>query len=139
MKEKAMFLLGLVVLVGLISMFAVSVKKVDRQENNNPTETTAEINPNTPINYPNPINPVVPTDPVEPVNPGTGGSVGSTCQPTGCSGQVCSDQDVMTTCEFREEYACFRSARCERQVDGECGWTETAEYKQCLSNLRPAY
>ena len=53
------------------------------------------------------------------------------CIVTGCSGQICSDREVVTTCEFREEYACFKEAICERQVSGECGWTETEEYNQC--------
>lgn len=55
------------------------------------------------------------------------------CRKTGCSGQVCSDSDVITTCEFRPEYACFQNARCERQQNGECGFTQTAELASCLS------
>lgn len=54
------------------------------------------------------------------------------CKPTGCSFQVCSDEDVTTTCEFRPEYECYRSAVCERQADGQCGWTKTEELKECL-------
>lgn len=56
------------------------------------------------------------------------------CKPTGCSGQICSDQDVVSTCEFRAEYACYRSARCERQANGQCGWTPTASLTSCLAN-----
>jgi eight-cysteine-cluster-containing protein len=53
----------------------------------------------------------------------------------GCSSQVCSeDPEVITTCEWREEYACYQSASCERQIDGECGWTETSELLMCLGN-----
>ena len=58
-------------------------------------------------------------------------AVGS-CRATGCSGQVCSDKDVVTTCEFRQEYACYQKAKCERQATGECGWTQTAELASCL-------
>lgn len=55
------------------------------------------------------------------------------CFVGGCSGQVCSDDPgVITTCEYREEYACYQSATCERQASGECGWTETAELRACL-------
>lgn len=54
------------------------------------------------------------------------------CIVTGCSGQVCADEDVITTCEFLPEYMCYRDARCERQSDGECGWTETPELLGCL-------
>jgi hypothetical protein len=56
------------------------------------------------------------------------------CFVGGCSGQVCSDQEgVISTCEWREEYACYRDATCERQSDGQCGWTETPELLTCLA------
>lgn len=58
------------------------------------------------------------------------------CMITGCSSQVCSDQEVMTTCEYRTEYACYKKARCERQSNGECGWTQTAELKSCLNRAK---
>lgn len=54
------------------------------------------------------------------------------CIKTGCSRQVCSDQEVMTTCEFRAEYACYQRATCERQASGECGFTDTPELRACL-------
>lgn len=57
----------------------------------------------------------------------------SDCRPTGCSSQVCADEDVITTCEYRPEYACYASAVCERQLNGECGWTMTEELANCLS------
>lgn len=57
------------------------------------------------------------------------------CFVGGCSGQICSDrQDVYTTCEWREEYACYKTARCERQKSGQCGWTPTSELNACLGN-----
>lgn len=58
------------------------------------------------------------------------------CKVTGCSGQVCSDKDVMTTCEYLAEYGCYRNAKCERQTDGKCGWTETEELTKCLDEKR---
>jgi hypothetical protein len=58
----------------------------------------------------------------------------ATCMKTGCSGQVCADHSVITTCEFRPEYACYRDATCEVQADGYCGWTETAALDACLAN-----
>jgi eight-cysteine-cluster-containing protein len=58
------------------------------------------------------------------------------CAPAGCSGQVCAEvgAEVMTTCEFRPEYACYRAAVCERQASGECGWTVTPELLACLED-----
>lgn len=57
-----------------------------------------------------------------------------TCYIGGCSGQLCGDEpDMMSTCEYKEEYSCYKDARCERQSSGACGWTETQELKICLS------
>ncbi|MDH5671475.1 MAG: tail fiber domain-containing protein [Myxococcales bacterium] len=69
---------------------------------------------------------------------GEGGSGGGdACQPGGCSGQLCTDQaDIASDCEWREEYACYATATCERQSDGNCGWTQTAELTQCIDNAR---
>lgn len=60
----------------------------------------------------------------------------SDCKITGCSRQVCSDQDVITTCEFRAEYACYENAICEKQSDGKCGWTKTEELNKCLEEKK---
>ena len=58
------------------------------------------------------------------------------CMKTGCSGQVCSDQEVMTTCEYKTEYACYKKAACERQANGDCGFTPTPELNACLRKAR---
>ena len=55
------------------------------------------------------------------------------CKKTGCSGQVCSDEEVVTTCEYRPEYECYKKAKCERQTNGECGFTQTPELTSCLN------
>ena len=47
-------------------------------------------------------------------------------------------KDMMSTCEFKQEYACYGSAACERQPDGTCGWTQSAELTACLANPPPA-
>jgi hypothetical protein len=61
--------------------------------------------------------------------------VTGSCFVGGCSGQICSDESgVMSTCEWRPEYQCYQNARCERQNDGLCGWTQTQELLQCLSS-----
>lgn len=54
------------------------------------------------------------------------------CFKTGCSKQVCADEEVVTTCEWREQYACYQKARCERQANGSCGFTKTPELTACL-------
>ena len=55
------------------------------------------------------------------------------CVKGGCSGQLCTDNpDLATTCEWKEEYACYQKAICERQPDGACGFRPTEELKTCL-------
>ncbi len=58
------------------------------------------------------------------------------CRPTGCSGEVCADDDVMSACIFKPEFACYKNATCERQPSGECGWTVTPQLTQCLQSSR---
>lgn len=72
-----------------------------------------------------------------PVDPrgGPGHPPADGCFATGCSGHVCADSHVVTTCEWRPEYGCYRLARCEIQPAGTCGWTHTDEMTQCLSEL----
>jgi len=60
-----------------------------------------------------------------------------TCVTAGCSGQLCVDSTsggLTTTCEWLEEYACFDTAKCEVQSDGNCGWTMDANLQWCLSH-----
>ncbi|HEX6730682.1 MAG TPA: DUF6748 domain-containing protein [Pyrinomonadaceae bacterium] len=64
----------------------------------------------------------------------TGNSVSEKrCIKTGCSKQICADEEVVSTCEYRSEYECYRTARCERQANGECGFTKTPELTRCLN------
>ncbi len=63
----------------------------------------------------------------QPTSRTTGG-----CVVTGCSGQICSDQETVSTCEYTETYACYKTAQCARQSDGKCGWTMSSELKACL-------
>jgi hypothetical protein len=58
------------------------------------------------------------------------------CFKTGCSSEVCADRDVVTACIFRPEFACYQKAICERQRNGECGFTQTAELTACLVRAR---
>jgi hypothetical protein len=58
------------------------------------------------------------------------------CVKGGCSGQVCADHSVITTCEMRPEYACYHAAACERQADGACGWTKTPSLTSCIANAQ---
>lgn len=74
-------------------------------------------------------------------NTPVGGSapiIANGCAVAGCSGQLCVSAEeastIVTTCEYRDQYACYAEASCERQANGTCGWTETTELKQCLAS-----
>ena len=56
------------------------------------------------------------------------------CVQTGCSGQICAAEDVVTSCEFRDEFACFQDPEittcgCD---GGRCAFAETAALDACL-------
>ena len=63
----------------------------------------------------------------------------NSCVIAGCSAQLCISAEEaeagggVSTCEYREEYACFATTKCEVQSTGECGWTETEDFKQCIA------
>lgn len=56
------------------------------------------------------------------------------CVRSGCSGEICSDQPRFSACVFRPEFACYRSATCERGADGQCGFRQTPALTTCLGN-----
>jgi hypothetical protein len=58
----------------------------------------------------------------------------SECVVSGCSGEICGDEPMFSTCIFRPEFACYQAATCERQSDGVCGWTQTDELQACLAD-----
>jgi hypothetical protein len=55
------------------------------------------------------------------------------CRPTGCGGQICADKSVFSTCVYRPEYACYKTATCERNAAGSCAWRSTPELTKCLA------
>ncbi len=57
------------------------------------------------------------------------------CKVGGCSGQLCVEENKsgISTCEWRNEYVCYKTAKCEIQPDGKCGWTKTEQLSKCLS------
>ena len=63
--------------------------------------------------------------------------VAKKCYVGGCSSEVCSDRpDVVSTCLYTEEFACYKTATCEVQASGECGWTMTDTLRMCIANAR---
>jgi hypothetical protein len=58
------------------------------------------------------------------------------CRPTGCNGEICSNQDVASPCVALPEFACYQEVGvCEIQPWGQCGWTNTPELDECLSQF----
>jgi hypothetical protein len=61
------------------------------------------------------------------------------CKIAGCSNQLCIDassKNIFSTCEYKESYACYKNADCEKQTNGKCGWTQTKELTTCINNSK---
>lgn len=58
------------------------------------------------------------------------------CKLSGCSHQICADDNVITPCIWKPEYECYKNALCEIQSDGKCGWTMTLGLEACLTNSK---
>ncbi len=73
------------------------------------------------------------------VSPQGGAVVGPGCKLGGCSSEICqnqSDEPVVSTCIYQNAFACYKTARCEKQSDSKCGWSKTAELTSCLSSSK---
>lgn len=58
------------------------------------------------------------------------------CITGGCSGTICqskSEEPMMSTCEYKPEYACYKQINCGC-IGGKCKWDETEEFKECVGN-----
>lgn len=69
----------------------------------------------------------------------SGNNISQSCIVTGCNGEICqgkNEQPKMSTCVYKPEYECYKTAVCAPQSGGQCGWTQTEELKDCLSNLK---
>ncbi|MEM5778209.1 MAG: metalloregulator ArsR/SmtB family transcription factor [Candidatus Aenigmatarchaeota archaeon] len=60
------------------------------------------------------------------------------CSVGGCSSQICGKkgviENVVTTCEWKEEYDCLRLTNC-KCIEGKCQWEQNQEYKDCLAKI----
>lgn len=66
------------------------------------------------------------------------------CVVSGCNNELCinqnsqqTDDNKISTCQVKPEYACYKQADCEIQKDGNCGWSLTSEYYDCLKKINP--
>ena len=58
------------------------------------------------------------------------------CVRGGCSGELCVEEgtNMTSSCMWRDEFACYKKVKCERQASGQCGFTSTKTLQRCLSN-----
>jgi hypothetical protein len=66
----------------------------------------------------------------------SGGTASGGCKIGGCSAELCTDakDNAISTCIWRDEYACYKNATCARQANGMCGWTATPQLQQCIAS-----
>ena len=55
------------------------------------------------------------------------------CVIGGCSNEICSDTQHVSSCIYKASNACYAMATCERQPTGECGWTQTPALAACIA------
>lgn len=68
------------------------------------------------------------------------GRTGDGCLIGGCGGELCGEagnDPLVSICMLTPQQACYKTTRCEKQSNGKCGWTETAELKACLQSPPP--
>jgi hypothetical protein len=109
--------LGKVITVGTDDITFVSVTP-PHEKNGAPVASTYRftllVEPHAPVATPGPVS----TAP---------------CYIGGCSAELCSDTPGgVSSCIYRSEYACYKTATCERQSSGKCGWTQSKELLACL-------
>lgn len=62
---------------------------------------------------------------------------GAGCLISGCGDELCGEQSAgpqASICMVKPQDTCYATARCERQSNGACGWTETAALLTCLEH-----
>lgn len=61
------------------------------------------------------------------------------CIAWGCSGHLCGAlsevSNLVTTCEYRAEYACTQFSQCGCFA-GTCMWEQTTEYTECIDQFQ---
>lgn len=61
------------------------------------------------------------------------------CLASGCSGQLCIPRDeadaAFSTCEWRDEYACYREDDCICN-NNKCKWAGNEAFSECIKALR---
>jgi hypothetical protein len=65
----------------------------------------------------------------------TGYDCVSKCKKTGCSGQICAEKEIPTTCEWLPYYGCYKKSVCGNfGPGGTCGWKKTPDFVSCMAS-----
>lgn len=59
------------------------------------------------------------------------------CVISGCNSEICAEEEMASACLYLEKFACYKSATCEAQESGKCGWTFDEELSSCLEQFVP--
>ncbi len=59
------------------------------------------------------------------------------CVIGGCNSEICAEEEMASACLYLEKFACYKTATCEVQENGECGWTFDEELTSCLESFVP--
>jgi hypothetical protein len=65
------------------------------------------------------------------------GITGPGCKRYGCSGHNCGEaslSDLITNCGPKPDDACYQNARCEHQANGNCAFTPSSDFSDCLAH-----
>lgn len=68
-------------------------------------------------------------------NNNSSNSSGNQCIKTGCSGQICSSEPKISTCEWKCENGCYRNATCKK-INNKCQWEVTDSINKCLDDCK---
>lgn len=61
------------------------------------------------------------------------------CEVNGCNGELCTlkDESVFSTCLWKAEYQCYKEyGVCETDENGKCGWRQSEELLECISQAQ---
>lgn len=58
------------------------------------------------------------------------------CIVSGCSGEICGEQSMVSNCMYRPEFSCYKGATCERNKGGKCEWVESDELNKCIKDAK---
>jgi hypothetical protein len=123
-KEK-LLLPSLICLLMVLFAFIIKANIKSFQKTYNITPAlTPSVSPKPKTNLPSPTTNLKPTK--KPTSAKGGCIIG------GCNGEICSDTNMASPCIYKPEFECYKNAQCEKQDNGNCGWTPTAELTACL-------